>query len=493
MPVEAPVAVTALGALGGDWRDGIAVFRGVQYAAPPVGDRRFSPAVPCASWSGLRDATKHGPIAPQVPSRLRVAMGDFARPQDEDCLSLTICTPAIDGGKRPVLVWLHGGAWISGAGSLDWYDGAQLVRDGDIVFVGVSYRLGALGWLHRPGIVDEECGTSDMIEALRWVRDHIAAFGGDPDSVTVMGQSAGATSIGRLLTLPEARSLFHRAIMQSGGFGRGAYSSAMASERADQFLRLLGIDPHSSDALARLRAVEVPRLLAVQGELARVNARFAQTMPMFMPVLPSAMSQADMLGAIADGAAGKSVLIGATADEVHAFYAGDPAMQDPPDAAVAARFSGAAALARYQARRPGGSAMDVLADLGTDETFLLPAMRLAEAIAQRGGTAFAYLFDWAPPASRFRACHCIDLPFVFGTFPAWNDAVMLAGGDMVQMLALSAMMRRAWLQFVRCGDPSHAALPAWPGYEMTRRPTMRFGGRVGVLGDPAGMAAGSER
>src|SRR5690242_3201760 len=223
----------------------------------------------------MRDASRHGPIAPQPPSRLRAAMGDFDRPQDEDCLSLTICTPAPDAKSRPVLVWLHGGAWISGAGSLDWYDGTQLAREGDIVFVGVNYRLGALGWLHQPGIVDAEAGTLDMIAALSWVRDHIASFGGDPGRVTVMGQSAGATSIGRLAMLPEARNLFHRAIMQSSGFGRGAYTAAMAAQRADQFIRLLEIDPQASDALRQLRAVEVPRIIAAQGELARANARFA--------------------------------------------------------------------------------------------------------------------------------------------------------------------------------------------------------------------------
>jgi para-nitrobenzyl esterase len=490
---ESPIAVTTPGALRGTWADGVAVFRGVPYAASPVGIRRFAPPDALSSWPGVRDASQHGPIAPQLRSRLRAAMGDFDRPQDEDCLTLTICTPAPDGKARPVLVWLHGGAWISGAGSLDWYDGARLAREGDIVFVGVNYRLGALGWLHRPGIVDAEPGTADMIAALRWVRDNIAAFGGDPDCVTVMGQSAGATSIGRLSMLPHARSLFHRAIIQSGGFGRGAYTSAMATQRADQYLRLLDIDPQSGEAVAQLRAVAVPRLLAAQTELARAKARFAQTMPMFMPVLPSAMTQPEMLAAIAEGLDGKPVLIGATADEVHAFYAADPAMRDPPQEAVLERFGGPAGLARYRARRPGASAMELLADLGTDETFLLPAMRLAEAIARRGGSAHAYLFDWAPPASRFRSCHCIELPFVFGTLPAWGDAEMLAGGDMAQMEALSVSIRQCWVAFVHSGDPAHEAVPPWPRYDVERRPTMRLGTRIGIVSDPAGLAERSER
>jgi para-nitrobenzyl esterase len=484
---DAPIAQTALGDARGVWQDGIAVFRGVPYAAPPVGELRFSAAAPAQAWHGVRDAMRHGPIAPQLPSRLSVAMGRYERPHDEDCLTLTICTPAPDARARPVVVWLHGGAWVTGAGSLDWYDGSVLAREGDIAFVGVNYRLGALGWLHRAGLVDTEPGTSDMIAALTWVRDHIAGFGGDPGCVTVMGQSAGATSIARLVMLPAARSLFHRVVMQSGGFGRGAYTSAMASARADQFIGLLGIDPQAGDALTRLRAVPLQQLLHAQGELARATARFAQTMPPFMPVLPSPMTQAEMLGSIADGADGKDVLIGATADEVHAFYAGDPAMADPAPDAVVARFGGESELARYRARRPGASAMDLLADLGTDETFLLPAMRLAETIAARGGRAFAYLFDWAAPGSRFRSCHCIDLPFVFGNFPAWRDAPMLAGGDAREMMELSAAMRGAWIAFIRGGVPAHRALPDWPLHESIRRPTMRFGERIGVVGDPAGL------
>jgi para-nitrobenzyl esterase len=473
--MDVPIARTALGDLRGASRDGVATFRGVPFAEPPVGELRFAPAEPVRAWTGLRDATEHGRIAPQLPSRLRVAMGDYQRPRSEDCLTLTIATPAPDTRRRPVLVWLHGGAWVTGAGSLDWYDGTILAREGVIVFVGVNYRLGALGWLHRPGIADGDAGLTDMIAALTWVHSHIAAFGGDPDRVTVMGQSAGATSIGRMLMLPEARTLFHRAIMQSGGFGRGAYTSAMAAERAGQFLRLLDIDPGAGDAAAQLRSVKVPRLLEAQIELAKRNARFAYPGTMFMPVFPQAMTLDEMLDAIADGVVGKPLLIGATADEVHAFFAADPAMQDPPHDAVVKRFGNEARLAHYRARRPGGSAMDLLSDLATDETFLRPAMRLAEIVAQRGGAAYAYVFDWSAPGSRFHSCHCIDLPFVFGTFDAWADAPMLAGGNPAQMTELSAAMRAAWIGFVHGGEP-------WPRHDVQGRRVMRFGQRVGLAG-----------
>ena len=491
---DAPVAHTALGVLRGTWIDGVAAFLGVPYASPPVGPLRFAPASPARPWSGQFDATRHGPISPQPPPRLSAIMGNSApRPQDEDCLTLTIRTPAPDAKARPVVVWLHGGAWISGSGSDDRQDGTRLACEGDLVVVGVNYRLGALGWLHRSGIVDAEAGTSDMIAALSWVHDHIAGFGGDPANVTIMGQSAGAMSIGRLLMLPEARGLFGRVIMQSSGLGRGFYPSSVATERGDQFLRLLDIDPHANDALQRLRAIPVPRILQAQSDFARANARFGWNTPPFMPVSPVEMTEVETLAVIADGVTsgsdfgGKDVLIGANADEMHAFFAPDPAMVDPPAASVTARFGGEAMHAHYRARRPGGTAMDLLADLGTDETYLRPTMRLADAVATRGGNAYAYFFDWAPPTSRMKSCHTIELPFVFGTLESQRDLPILAGGDAAQMADLSTAMRRAWAAFARFGNPAHGGVPTWPRYDVTRRPTMRFGTRIGVINDPAGL------
>ena len=201
---EELVVRTKAGELRGAYENGIAVFRGVPYAAAPVGELRFAPPQPAPAWQGVRDATQDGPIPPQGRSRLAHVMGDFERPQSEDCLTLNIWTPAADSKKRPVLVWIHGGAFASGAGSLPWYSGERFAANGDVVVVSINYRLGALGFLCLPGVSDGNLGLLDQVAALRFVRDNIAAFGGDPDNVTVVGQSAGAASIAILMTMPQA-------------------------------------------------------------------------------------------------------------------------------------------------------------------------------------------------------------------------------------------------------------------------------------------------
>jgi para-nitrobenzyl esterase len=462
------VASTALGDLHGVEQQGVTVFRGVPYAAPPVGPLRFMPPQPPAAWHGLRDATRHGPIAPQAPSRLRAAMGGFERPQDEDCLTLTIWTPRADNARRPVLVWLHGGAWLTGAGSLDWYHGARLAREGDIVVVSVNYRLGVLGYLLHPAVSGGNLGTLDQIAALRWISEHVGGFGGDRERITLAGQSAGASAIGLMLTMPDVCHLFHRAIMQSGGFGRPPRNAEQATARAEAFIRWLGLDPDTGDIAGDLRAVPAQQLIEAQAEYTRASAGFGNTDPPFGPVLPQPLTSAELIDAITAGVGETAVLIGTTRDEGHAFFAPDLDISEP---ALTGPF-GIDAIARHRRRRPGATPRDLLADITTELVFRTPTLRLAQKIARRGSNVFAYQFNWAPPSSLFKACHCIDLPFSFGNLDAWSDAPMLARGDPAVMRDLSAAMCRAWIAFIRTGNPQHDEIPAWPQH--TDRWVMQF-------------------
>ena len=481
---SAPVCRIELGALSGLWQDGVAVFRGVPFAAPPTGERRFAPASPPEAWSGLCDATRHGPIAPQTPSRLRAAMGDFTRPQDEDCLTLTIWTPALDDAKRPVMVWLHGGAYTTGAGSLDWYDGSILAREGDLVVVGVNYRLGALGFLHYPGVSDGNIGIGDQQAALVWIRDHIASFGGDPGSITVCGQSAGGGSIAQLLMNSAARDLFRRAILQSAPLGEAPNLAERVAQTGGRFLDVLGLSGEP-DARARLQALPAAKILAAQREVILSAAKPGAGHLPFAPMIWNALAPDAYLDAIADGSAGKEILIGGTLDEMHGFFAADEAMTSLDQTRLADLVTAAtgdvSAIEPYRRRRPEGRPMDWFADLLTDRRFLRPSWLLASGIAKRGGKAWSYRFDWSPPNSPFMACHCIEIPFMFGNWATqWPDAAMLAGGDANEMELLSKRMRSCWINFVRTGDPNHDEIPAWPSHRLGANKFMSFGATLKV-------------
>jgi para-nitrobenzyl esterase len=481
----APLARTSLGVLRGSVESGACTFRGVPYAAPPVGARRFAMPEPPVAWTGERDATRDGPIPPQPPSRLRAAMGDFDLPQSEDCLTLTITTPAPDGARRPVIVFLHGGAFWTGAGSLPWYAGASLARHGDVVVVGVNYRLGALGFMHLPGVAPANLGLHDQFAALEWISREIEAFGGDPGNVTVAGQSAGGLSVLAMLASPRARTHFRRAIVQSAPFGRMLRSRADAARIGEAMQRELGL----SDA-AGWRDVPFERINAAQVAVARSMAAFASTTPPFIPVSDHELLGDDVVGAAVAGATRHDVIVGWTRDEMAAFFGPSPDMTSASDDAVRAvfarHFGGAAdeAIAEYRqrARLPGAGGL--LGEMLGDASFGGGALAFAERLAALGRPAHVFRFDFAAPGNAFGACHCIELPFMFDTVADW-PAPMLAGADPAVLAALAARMRDAWVAFARTGDPSHSGLPGWTPHGAAGE-TMLFDADCRVEADPAG-------
>ncbi|QJD82683.1 carboxylesterase/lipase family protein [Cohnella herbarum] len=488
MKNESCIVQTSLGSLQGIRKNEVIQFRGVPYADAPEREYRFSQARPVSAWTGIRDASHHGFIAPQPPSPLRQAIGESSEPpQGEDCLSLTITTPAIDHEKRPVVVWLHGGHYMTGAGSLDWYDGEELSKDGNLVTVGVNYRLGAFGFLHFPGVSDGKMGISDILEALKWVQDHIAHFGGDPDRVTVMGQSAGAHAIMCLLAMGEARGLFQRAILQSAPASLAPLSVAKATENGSRLLEILNVNQSNpQEIIAQLNTLSPTRIIQATVKLAQEIERFGQINLPFMPVIDS-LSTVDRfieMSAIGAGEAGIDLILGTNREEANILLGNvkvlDPALVNERFVALTGK---AEVIERYRRRRPGSTTIDLVSDLITDYTFLLPSLRLADAIHNTGSRTWVYQLDWAPFGSPFKACHGLELPFIFGNFESYKNVPILQGANPEVVADLTSVIQSAWIGFIRTGNPG-VSIP-WPSYEPIQRQTMRYASVIGAVGDLA--------
>ncbi|MBH1937562.1 carboxylesterase/lipase family protein [Streptomyces sp. AV19] len=431
-----PVVTVPAGRLRGTTDGTVAAFRGIPYAASPVGALRFAAPRPHPGWDGERDAAVAGPSAPQGPSRLAPLMGARVPDWDEDgCLNLNVWTPAAaleDGaGPRPVLLWFHGGSFTSGSGGWDWYDGARLAALGDMVVVTANYRLGALGWLYLPEHGVGNLGSRDQAAALRWVHATIGAFGGDPSRVTVGGQSAGAHSALALAVDPATAGLVHRVLAQSGPFGLPPQDPDRAAGTARGLLGALD----SPAGLEGLRALPAATLLDASARAAARAARPGEVAPAFMPVLGAAGCPRSPLDAVREGALdGRPLLIGTTTDEMTAF---GPLEADGP------------------------------------EVFHAAGDEIALRSAAQGGDTFVYRFGRRPEPDPMGlgATHCADLPFLFGTFDAFPDAPIL-GPVTDADRALSGSFAGAVAAFVNGGAP-------WPAFDGDRRQVRDFG-RAGV-------------
>ena len=487
---EQPTARTKAGELRGAYENGIAVFRGVPYAAAPIGELRFSPPRPTPPWQGVRDATQDGPVAPQGRSRLAHVMGDFERPQSEDCLTLNIWTPAADSSKRPVLVWIHGGAFASGSGSLPWYSGERFAANGDVVVVSINYRLGALGFLCLPGVSEGNLGLLDQIAALLFVRDNIAAFGGDPDNVTVVGQSAGAASATILMTMPPADGLFRRAILQSTPFGRMSRTLEDAHRIGRRLLEVLGLKP---DEAAKLKSLPFARFVTAQSEVARLEKKFADALAPFWPVIDGRVYPGEAASALKSGAGAEiDIMIGSTREEMAAFYCIDDEIAKAGPATIESVFASVFPTGHqpyqdeFRRMRASGTNAALLGDLMTDAMFRMGGLRLAEWRADQGRPVYLYQFDWQSPAG-FESCHCLEIPFVFNNLTNWADSPMLKGAKQPEAQGIAEAMHGAWISFARNGSPDHPSLPAWPLYRREDRMTMRFDCVIGPVNDLAGL------
>lgn len=482
-----PVQLTEGVAVGSE-RDGICRWRGIRYAAAPVGELRFRPPAPPPRWDGVRvlDPQREIVCPRAQPNVTESYAGPAPDSDDEDCLALTVTAPAGPGTGRPVIVFFHGGGFRSGSGFQADFDGGALAARGDAVVITVNHRLGLFGYLEL-GAFDERLagsgnnGLRDQLAALRWIRDNAAAFGGNPDAITAVGQSAGAISVAAMLAGDAPERLFRGAILQSGS-GYLVKSAEEASRNAREVLRTAGV----AEAGA-LRSMSVRELLAVQR---RVLARRPISGSLFFgPSVDGALVPAPVLDRLAAGSAQNvAVMIGTNADEATFFTLGSPALalappQLNPFLPAMPRARRNALVSAYGTRGAGRRARDrALLRMVSDQLFRLPAIRMAEAQSRHTERVSMYRFDWRPPAARLPwrdigAAHCLELPFTFGTLgfdwvPTGRRVDRRAAG------ALSAQMMDAWLAFARTG------VPPWEPYEPGRRATMVWGNAPRLVAAP---------
>ena len=497
-----PIVETAGGKVRGTAADGIHAFKGIPYGAPTGGANRFMPPLSAVKWAGVRDALAYSGHAPQLPGRperrpeLRTILGPpDATPEGEDCLTLNVWTPEI-GGKRPVMVWLHGGAFAYGSGNRAVTEGANLARRGDVVVVSVNHRLNIFGFLHLAEIGGERyahsgnAGMLDQVAALEWVRDNIAGFGGDPANVTIFGESGGGGKVSVLLAMPAARGLFHRAIIQSGATIRVS-TRERAAALADAVLKDLGLGRDQCD---RLQGVPIERLAAAIAPASRAVG--PRRLPLldrydFGPVVHGSDLPAQPFDPAAP-AIGDDIplLIGGTKEESGFFLADHDEVwhRRLSEASLHARIEAVAGaeagrvLDLYRTFDPQGSREDWLIAALTGSNFWIRTVLLADRkAARRAASVYAYSLDWRSPScdGRLKAHHAMDLPFVFDTTEVPDTTKGAAGAP-----ELAAAVSAIWARFARTGRPEHPAVPRWPAYTGEERATMILNTECRVTADP---------
>ena len=488
-------AQTSHGGIRGVDANGIKIFKGVPYGANTMGRNRFMPPADPAKWTGVRDALVWGPSAPQREpgargntSELAVAASGLPT-ESEDCLVLNVWTPALgDGRKRPVMLWCHGGGFATGSGSSPVTDGTNLARRGDVVVVTINHRLNVLGFTSLAELGGAELASSgdvgmlDIVHALKWVRDNIERFGGDPGNVTAFGQSGGGRKVATLLAMPSAKGLFHRAIIESGATMK-LVEPEQATRVATELMKSLGIE---RSRVRELQSVPIGRLMGAYFETVRRMNVDQMTMG-FSPTMDGrTVAQHPFHPTASNVSPAVPLMLGSTRTELTssadaaAFSLTEEAMRKRIQDLLGA--SAGAVLDVYRKTNPGASPSDIYFLIASDHRYSGPVMKIAERRAALGqGPVYLYYFRWETPINggRLKSPHTIEIPFAFD-----NVKASPLTSSSPEAPALAAKVSDAWIAFARKGDPNTGNLPRWAPFNATDRTTMVFNTQSAVVNDP---------
>jgi len=497
-----PVVEIGTGKVQGITDDGVHIFKGIPYGAPTGGKNRFMPPQPAKPWAGIKETINFGSACWQA-SEGNVRMGYWGAngvdAMSEDCLFLNVWTKGLnDNRKRPVMVWIHGGGYRTGsANQAPFYDGAMLAKTYDVVVVSINHRLNVFGYLHLTDILGEQYASSgnngmlDIVQALKWVRDNISIFGGNPGNVLIFGESGGGAKVSTLLGMPSAKGLFHRAVIQSGPSLR-AQTREDATRNAKEFLDIARITPARVNQLHDNRADNI--FYAYMAMVRNANRPNAELGPVcdgqIIPVQPF-----DPVAA--PTAADVPVIVGCNRDETAFMLMRDPMFGQFDEKTMRQRVIGTLAqrigdkgleekadklIAGYRKTRPGSTPHDILVAVGSDR-MRIASVRLAERKTAAGKPAYMYLFTWESLVwrGRLKSAHSFEIPFVFNYI---HDPTVTFLGDKPERFKLAETMSGAWTTFANSGDPNHKGMINWPIYDAAKRATMIFNYECKIENDP---------
>ena len=502
-----PVVETASGKLRGKNVDSVYEFLGVPYGAPTGGANRFMPPHKPEPWSGVREALHFGSLAPQrnpksTPATVAASIYGKGKPfsifmipdvpDREDCLVLDVYTPGInDGGKRPVMVWLHGGGFAQGAASSAVYNGANLAKRGDVVVVGVNHRLNAFGYTYLGDVGGDDfaesgnVGMLDIVQALQWVHDNIAGFGGDPNTVMIFGESGGGAKVSVLMAMPAAKGLFHRAAIESGP-GIKMVERGDATKVSESLLKELGLKP------TQVRELQKLPMERIKSAYFALTARSPVGTPggrrSFSPVVDGKALPRHPFHPDGPAISGDvPVIVGYNRTEATFFLASDPTAPKMTEENLQKRVkglfgdNGSRVVELYRRNHSELSPYETFVLISTDNQMGVNSIKLAERKASQGkAPAYLYNFNWETPVAGLKSPHTLEIPFVFHNIAIAKPLV----GDSPQANALADKVCDAWVAFARTGNPNIPALPEWPAYSESDRSTMLFDNDSKVAKDP---------